>query len=145
VVTRNSTCEAREKSVLYPKWWSTKMGKLIKTREISKRKCRFSSHSACLASLQRRGMLASKRGRQLLIACGKTTQLQQNKANINTRFLLLRYSVNQAGLIPREGHSGSPEASRRISATFYVQNQLSSEVLTALIKVTTTEQRSSEM
>ena len=60
-------------------------------------------------------------------------------------FLLLRCSANQVSLLPREGPSVSPDASGRISAKFYVKNQMNSEFPTAVIRVTTTEQRSLEM
>ena len=35
VLTRNTSfpCEVRERSVIYPKWWSRKTGNLIKTRK----------------------------------------------------------------------------------------------------------------
>jgi hypothetical protein len=88
------------------------MGNLIKTRETSKRKYRFSSHSACLVSLQRRGMLTFNYMRENYTTATQPTPTRD--------FLLERCSVNQAGLLPRDGFNDSPDAGRRITAKLYV-------------------------
>ena len=84
MVQTNSCSKALERSVLDPKTVEQENGKFNQNEgNFKKNIIRSSSHSACLASLRRRGMSSSTRGRQLLIACGKSTELRQ-RTNVNT-------------------------------------------------------------
>jgi hypothetical protein len=78
VAQTNSCSKALERSVLDPKTVEQENGKFNQNEGNFKKNI-----IQILESLRRRGMSSSTRGRQLLIACGKSTELRQ-RTNVNT-------------------------------------------------------------